>query len=157
MPIGFVSLGLVDVEGVSPIVYASEITAYVDPVPCNPCNYRTSNQMTIFKGDSHAQIFQVLSGVTPVDITGALLTFTVKKRESDATELFNKQNEDAGGDVTQIEMTDPANGTFTVFIDPADTLNAEGNVKYWYDVEMNLNGNVKTIIKDRIYIKQDIT
>lgn len=117
------------------------------------------NEIEMFKENNVSQPFIVKQKVTgtPVDITAAELTFSCKKRPTDTVALFERKNLAAGGDATQIEMTDPTNGKFTVHVIPANTETAEGDVKYHYDVQMVLAGNVITIIKDRLYIKQTVT
>jgi hypothetical protein len=111
----------------------------------------------MFRGDNKNQKFIVLIGGVPMDISTAALKFTVKKKDTDTTALFQRKNTNAGGGPSEIEMTDPVNGKFTVKVLPSNTSTLEGNVKYWYDIEMTLGGSVRTLIKNRILVNTDIT
>jgi hypothetical protein len=114
----------------------------------------------MFKGDSRDQPYQVkTSAGAVVDITSAELRFTVKRGEFDSTtdKLFQLKNTLAGGSAAEIEMTDPTNGKFTVHISKTNTMAAEGNIRYWYDIEMVIGSARNTLIKNQILIRQDIT
>jgi len=111
----------------------------------------------MFRGDNKNQKFVVQIDGTPMDISISSLKFTVKKKDTDTAALFQRKNTNAGGGPSEIEMTDPTNGKFTVKILPSNTATLEGNVKYWYDIEMILGGSVRTLVKNRILVNIDIT
>jgi len=102
--------------------------------------------LNLFIGNNAEWEFTVVDedGSNP-NITAASLTFTVK----DAVEgsvVFQRKNTAAGGDDTEIEITNGAGGIFVVKIIPANTSSLDINTTYYYDAEINIsNYGVKTI------------
>lgn len=115
--------------------------------------------LDMIKGDNYDPRFVVTKNGNPHNLTGAELRFTIKLKEFDlpSEALVEKANLNAGGDATQIEMVDEANGKFTIHILPLDTEDLDGNIKYWWDIEMVQTSKKTTLVKDRILITQDIT
>jgi len=117
-----------------------------------------SYKIKMYKGDNEdIEITLVDENGDPIDLTGSSITFTVKENVADEEPVIQRKNEAAGGDDSQIEMTDPANGIFEIHIIPENTssLTAKG---YAYDIQVILSsGKVKTVIKDRIYLEEDVT
>lgn len=129
-------------------VIAEAPLTVVMPVPdCRPSCARTSHEIPLFRGDSLAQPVQVLEGTVPLDLTGATLRFSVRRTEGSTPVLIEKEP----------VITSAIDGEFTILLDPEDTDSLDGNIKYWYDVEMTLAGVVRTLVKDRLYLKQDIS
>lgn len=94
-----------------------------------------------------------------VDLTGAKLWFTVKEstRDPDSSSIMLKRNTEAGGDDTQIKVTDAATGTFDIYITPADFEGVEAG-SYVYDIQVKLfNNKLYTIVSNRIEFIEDIT
>ena len=115
-----------------------------------------SNAMQIYKGDDGTWKITVkdASG-DPVDITGAAIIFTAKTSEAEAPSI-QRRSPLAGGDVTQIEITDATKGEFKVHLVPSDTENLEAG-NYVYDIQMTLNSKVRTIIKSKLTLLEDVT
>lgn len=94
---------------------------------------------------------------TPIDITSSEITFSVKSDVKDTTYVFQKMNTAAGGDDTEIEITDATNGVFQLKLIPADTadINSGG---YVYDFEITLsNGKTYTLEEDALIIEENVT
>ncbi len=79
-----------------------------------------------------------------VDLTGALVWFTVKNRVEDAGAVVAKRNVVAGGVDNQalvvVPQTGISQGQFRVFIDPSDTLPLDPAATYWCDAWVQLPG-----------------
>ncbi len=91
-----------------------------------------------------------------VDITDAEVIFSLKDDFSDEDYLFQRSNEDAGGDSTEVEMTDPTNGKCEVHIIPTNTQSLTKGT-YVYDVWIKLtNGKEKTIIVNRLFLEDNV-
>lgn len=111
----------------------------------------------IYKGDNKSYICTVKDkdGVE-FPLTGASITFTVRATELGA-ESFKRQNLAAGGDATEIEDSDLANGEFIIHIIPANTTGLTPG-KYFYDIEITTStAKVYTVSKGTFEIIQDIT
>lgn len=113
----------------------------------------------MFRGDSRDQMFTCLYKTSrlPVDLRNAAVVFTVRRFEKDDFFTMQYKNEAAGGSNEEIDMTDPINGKFVVHMKPVDTEKALGGERYWYDVQLTINGKVTTAIKARILFNHDIT
>ena len=79
-----------------------------------------------------------------VDLTGALVWFTVKNRVEDMGAVVAKKNVAAGGVDNQAVIASPqtgiSQGQFRVFLDPADTLPLDPAASYWCDAWVQLPG-----------------
>jgi len=118
-----------------------------------------NNEWEMFKGDNKdpkVVVTRSSDGAT-VDITNAQVVFTVKENATSSATIIQKKNLLAGGDATQIEMTNPTSGECKVHILPADTSSIRAS-KYIYDVQVVLSPyGTQTIMKDNLIIKQDVT
>lgn len=105
-------------------------------------NYTTYN-IQMVKGDTESFGFEV-EGVDSLDAA----YFSCKQNSQDTEYLFQKG---LGYGITQDE-----NNYFTVRIAPADTQNLEPG-QYWYDLEIQKNGDVFTIFRGVLDILPQIT
>jgi hypothetical protein len=80
----------------------------------------TENSIEMFRGTSKTFDLSVVddSGL-PVDLTGAVLYFTVKERIDDPLPLVQKKSSDA----LQIDIYDPRAGKARIYLEPGDTQN----------------------------------
>jgi hypothetical protein len=95
----------------------------------------------------------------PEDLTDASVWFTVKQKlsDTDTDALIQKKNTEAGGDPTQITMTNPTGGQCEVHLVPADTEDMNPGT-YHYDIQVKLaSGKIYTVARDRITFKEDVT
>ena len=105
-------------------------------------NYTTYN-IQMVKGDTESFGFEV-EGVDSLDAA----YFSCKQNSQDTEYLFQKG---LGYGITQDE-----NNCFTVRIAPSDTQNLEPG-QYWYDLEIQKNGDVFTIFRGVLDILPQIT
>ena len=105
-------------------------------------NYTTYN-IQMVKGDTESFGFEV-EGVDSLDAA----YFSCKRNSQDTEYLFQKG---LGYGITQDE-----NNCFTVRIVPANTQNLEPG-QYWYDLEIQKNGDVFTIFRGVLNILPQIT
>lgn len=107
--------------------------------------------LTVPRASSWSFLFTVRAQVAtpfvakgPVDLTGALVWFTVKNRIEDAAPVISKRNVAAGGVDNQVLVSLPqvglALGQFRVFGDPADTALLDPAETYWCDAFVQLPG-----------------
>ena len=99
------------------------------------------------RGDTFARLFTFTKAGTPLDMTGATLTFTMKRNsdDTDAQAVLQKPLDitNALGGLAQLELT-------------ASQMELElGN--YWYDVQLENNLGVNTVVIGRFSVSQDIT
>jgi hypothetical protein len=105
------------------------------------------------RGDTRDLVFTFVQsdGVTPVDLSGALVSFTINADEepdSDSSAVLQK-------DTTS--HTDPDGGISTITLTNADT-NTIAPGDYWYDVQcVDAGGIVLSSKRDAFQIIGDIT
>jgi len=109
-----------------------------------------STEIHYYRGDSYPYVAYVTDTDTgnPIDLTAATLTMTVdssKNPSDDSTKLFT---------VTGV-LVDAANGeaSFT----PSTTNNDLSPGTYYYDIQIEQGTVVRTLVKDKYVITQDIT
>lgn len=89
------------------------------------------------------------SAGTPVNITGATITFKVTSGPTSTTAIIEKST--AGG----ITITDGPNGVCTVALVAADTAALAGD--YWYELQVvDASANTTTTTFGRLPIKGDV-
>jgi len=111
------------------------------------------NEIEIFRGDNKTyEVTVVDADGDAFNLTGALIIFSVKSSNNDATYKIQLSTDDAA----EIEITDAAGGIFKIYIVPGDT-NDYTPVKWIYDVEVQISGKTYTIITDNFVIKADVT
>ena len=141
----FVSLGLIT-GTVETLVVNEPITVHMPFADCRPSCVRTRHEIAMYRGDVLAQPVQVLQDGAPFPLTGAVLTFTVRRIDTSPVLIQNHP-----------VITNAAEGRFTITLAPEDTEGLEGNIKYQYDVEYRAGETVRTLVKDRLLLKPDIT
>ncbi|MFB9654776.1 hypothetical protein [Pseudarthrobacter oxydans] len=109
----------------------------------------TIQNLTIVRGDDETILITVSQNGSPVDITGSTLFFTAKQTATDADadaviSAENSSHTDAAGGVSFIALT--------------HTLTSVEPSTYHYDIQwVDDSGNVKTILKGKLTVEQDIT
>lgn len=123
----------------------------------------TTQNLELVRGNTRTYTFTCKDedGVV-VDITGSKVWFTVKEDEDlddagDTQAVFQRKNATAGGSSGEVEMSDPTNGEFKVYVVGSNTASAEpGN--YWFDAKVvTAAGNAYTVTKGRFKLKTDVT
>ena len=111
-----------------------------------------ANNIEVFKGDSAILTVHVTDSLgADFDVTTATeITFTIREYEDDTVTLLQKTLTVGG-----IILTDPTHGEFTIKIEDGDTTDFPG-VKY-YDIEVEIAGEVYTVVKDTITISLEVT
>ena len=94
-----------------------------------------SNFRPIHAGDDYDHDFIVFRAGSSLDITGSKLWFTVKERSTDTDSQAKLAY--TSTDVTEMEITDPTGGKFTLHLKAADTTNLEGT--WLYDIQVKLS------------------
>ncbi|RLC49287.1 MAG: hypothetical protein DRH57_00260 [Candidatus Cloacimonadota bacterium] len=105
-----------------------------------------------YRGDT--QIYELTitdENGNPVDITGATVWFTLKTDKSlpDNEAVIQK---------VVTDHVDPANGKTKVVLTADETANLVPNTYYFYDFQIKFqNGDVFTLIADKVKILEDVT
>jgi hypothetical protein len=127
---------------------------------CSTCI--TVGSISLFSGRDYTVRFTLTtlsSGVSiPFVLTGASVWLTVKTTPDDLDEnaIVTKENLAAGGDDTQILITDAESGILEVYFVPSDTVGTEGN--YWYDLVVEVGGKrVQAAGPSKFNIKETVT
>ena len=107
----------------------------------------------MFRGDSRTLAITVTdSADQPIDLTGAIARFTVRKA-IDKEVLISKSS----ADPAQIDIIDPTNGKLEIYIVPNDTKTLKPG-GYVFDVEITLsNGKVYTVVFGNFIVKGDVS
>jgi hypothetical protein len=110
-----------------------------------------ANNIEVYRGDSALLSVHITDNAgADFNITTATeITFTIRTQEDDATALLTKT---LGAGVT---LTVPATGHCTVKIEDGDTYDFPG-VKL-YDIQVEIAGEVYTVVKDRFTITKEVT
>lgn len=116
--------------------------------------------ISVFSGRHYTAKFTLRTPETSVliDLTGALIWMTVKNTLDDLDEsaILSKRNLAAGGDDTQILITDAEGGVLEVYILPDDTIGKDGN--YWYDLVIQVGGKIlQAVAPSQFNIKETVT
>lgn len=113
-------------------------------------NFSPTNQpICLVRGDSPVIPVRVADDTdTAIDITGGTFVLTVDTLETPA---------DAATNVFSVAgtITDAPNGRVSFQPTTTDTDQEIGD--YFYDIQMTLNGSVRTILRGDFTIEQDIT
>jgi hypothetical protein len=113
-----------------------------------------SNYRPIHAGDDYDHSFTVLRAGLALDLTGAKLWFTVKKDANDADSEAKLQY--VSTEITEIEITVPAEGKFVIHLKDTDTQDMEGT--WLYDVKALLNtGKILRVARGVIEFLPNIT
>ncbi len=106
--------------------------------------------ITIYRGDSYSIPFTLTDKTTgqPIPLAGAVLTLTVDER-SDPTDISTQLFQLNG------ELSDtPEDGK--VLFTPS-IINTARIGQFYYDVQLAQGGTIRTILKSKFIIDQDIT
>ena len=154
MPVAYVSLGNVIENTGTVIVIFERFDVSIAGQPVDV----PERQIEMFRGDDHVVEFTVKNAAgNPIDLSLSAIWFSVKKNVNLETALVLKRNSLAGGGDGEILVIDPDNGKFNVILVPTDTEDLDAEILYQYDVQITYLGKRLTIVKDRYYLKQDIT
>lgn len=106
-----------------------------------------SGLISMFRGDSHTVVVAATVDDEPVDLTGASVRMTVKKRSGGASVLSK----------TGTILSPAANGRVQFDFEPSDTTSIETGF-YAYDVEVTLTGGaVYTVVKSTFELREDVS
>lgn len=118
-----------------------------------------ANKIEMVKGDDEKRKITLTNTVTglPIDLTNTKIWFSVKKNYSDTTYQFQRRNDLAGGDDTEILITDALNGEALLHVIPANTEDMIAS-NYVYDVQISHpTYGIKTPIKSTLFLKEHVT
>ena len=154
MPVAYVSLGnVIENTGIIIVVF-ERFDVSIDDQPVNI----PEHQIEMFRGDDHTVQFTVKNAEgNPIDLSLSGIWFSVKKNVQLDTALILKRNTIAGGNDSEILVTEPDDGQFDVIIVPTDTVDLDAEILYQYDIQITYLAKRLTIVKDRFYLRQDIT
>jgi hypothetical protein len=128
---------------------------------CAACNRTNTSALTIDRGASKTFLITVLdNNNAQVDLTGALVWFTVKERLEDVTPVISKRNLAAGGDNAQALVLLPQTGTtkgqFEIYLVPSDTACLKTDHSYVFDIWVELtSGKRYQVVKKRTFIIEE--
>lgn len=117
-------------------------------------NFRMQDKnVTMVKGDTVSFGLEVMQtdsegNLVPFEEDLDTAYFTCKQNYTDLTSAFQKS---LGDGITKI-----GTGKYAVRIAPADTAKLEAG-KYFYDLQIGVNGDIFTILKGILDIEQDVT
>ena len=108
-------------------------------------------ELAMIKGDTMAFNFQLqgLSGSTPSQIT-----FTCREKPESASYYFQRTL--LNGIEQQDYDAETDTYTYSVRVRPEDTENLKAGW-YYYDLQLDVNGDVLTLLKGRLIIDWDVT
>ncbi|MEE9438983.1 MAG: hypothetical protein V3V14_08295 [Saprospiraceae bacterium] len=94
----------------------------------------------------------------PIPLTDTSIWFTIRKNYSDEDFIVQKKSTLAGGNDTEILVTDEAGGVCEIYL-LADDTKQLFPIMYVYDVQIkNSTYGIKTVIKDgRIFLGPEVT
>ena len=118
----------------------------------------------VYAGRDYTLVFNLTKSTpvpsTPYDLTGAKIWFSMKDETNDADSdaVIYKRSTLAGGDSTEIEITDAPGGVCNVYIVPDDTKDlSEGD--FWFDlvVENNSGKKMQAVAPSRFHVNYTVT
>jgi hypothetical protein len=109
-------------------------------------------QLSMFRGNTMVFDFSITLGGNPFDLTGAGLWFTAKTSPAATAVVFQKT---LG---TGITVTDAAQGTGVIHLEPGDTSGLPSRqVPLYFDLEIEVAGAVYTVAAERLVVEPDVT
>lgn len=91
-----------------------------------------------------------------VSIIGAEIIFSVKNDFTDEEFIFQRKNSFAGGDDTEIKITDGGNGLAEIYLVPNNTKDLYAGL-YVYDVWVKLTSGIeKSVIVNRLFLEDSV-
>jgi hypothetical protein len=117
---------------------------------------------SVTQGTDKEYLLTALDGGAPIDLTGAKLYATAKTAnaaESGGSALFRLRNTTAGGNDSQIEVTDGAAGQFKLKFAPSNTVGLTPGYGYVIDVFLETSGGKRyqIVAKDVLEIRTAVT
>lgn len=111
----------------------------------------------VYRGDSPTfEITVTDQNGDPVDLTGAEIVFSVKKKLTDTAYVFQRKNTAAGGGDDEILIIDAVNGKFRLLLTNAVTQDLELR-DYVHDFQITLGTDVHTILPGSFIVLGDVT
>ena len=107
--------------------------------------------LTMIKGDTLAFNFQ-LQGLAGAELDGA--TFTCREKPESADHYFKRELDD--GILLQNYDSTTDTATYSVRVRPDQTRNMFAG-RYYYDLEIQVDNDVLTLMKGRLNIDWDVT
>lgn len=112
-----------------------------------------SKNIKMYRADTDTITASIKRGTKPLDLTGAVVVFSVKQNEDSETYVIQKTSTD----VSDLEIIDAENGICYIYFVEDDTAELSPGF-YFYDIEVTLvSGSIKTVAKGFLIIEQDIT
>lgn len=115
------------------------------------------NKIVMFLGNSETFELEVTDeNDAVVPITDAEIIFSVKADFDDESYIFQRKNSFAGGNDSQIKITDGANGLAEIYLVPENTADLPAGT-YVYDVWVKLTtGEEKTVVQNRLFLLEAV-
>ena len=115
------------------------------------------NKIVIYIGNSEEFDLEVTDeDDVAVPIVDAEIIFSVKEDFTDEGYIFQRKNSFAGGDDTEIKITDGGNGIAEIYLVPDNTKDLMAGT-YVYDVWVKLtSGLEKTVVQNRLFLEDSV-
>lgn len=115
------------------------------------------NKIVIYIGNSEEFELEVTDeDDVAVPIVDAEIIFSVKEDFTDEGYIFQRKNSFAGGDDTEIKITDGGNGIAEIYLVPDNTKDLMAGT-YVYDVWVKLtSGLEKTVVQNRLFLEDSV-
>jgi hypothetical protein len=112
-------------------------------------------ELEMFRGDDESFDIVVTKDGAPVDLTGAALTFTAKRRLSDADAAAVVQKDSTAGGIA---IVDAAQGLARIDIAAGDTATLTSDERLAWDLQvLGADGKKRTLADGRLLIHADVT
>lgn len=107
-----------------------------------------SVNLTLVRGDDESVVVLLTTPTGPIDLTGRTYRAEVRANRT----LVGTP---AGAFVCSVPT--PATGEIVMFMGSLDTDSLDSNVKYWWDLEETVGGQVNTLLIGRVTVIQDVS
>ena len=118
----------------------------------------TTNKFDMVIGDNETLEVEITDeDDVAIPLASTKIWFTIRKNYTDEDFIVQKKNSLAGGDDTEIKITDGSGGVCEIYLVPDDTKGLLADF-YVYDVQIsNASYGIKTVISNRIFFKSQVT
>jgi len=118
----------------------------------------TTNKFDMVIGDNEILEVEITDeDDVAIPLASTKIWFTIRKNYTDENFYVQKKNSLAGGDDTEIKITDGSGGVCEIYLVPDDTKGLLADF-YVYDVQIsNASYGIKTVISNRIFFKSQVT
>ena len=115
------------------------------------------NKIVMYLGNNETFELEVIDDDdVAVPIIGAEIIFSVKDDFTDEEYIFQRKNSFAGGDDTEIKITDGGNGLAEIYLIPDNTKDLNSG-RYVYDVWVKLTSGIeKTVVQNRLFLEDSV-